>query len=381
MTHKNNSEQNLTTEAVMRSLSIDGIQIDDSSECYVIAEIGHNHQGSLEKAKEMFRAAKESGVHAVKLQKRDNRSLFTKAMYDKPYENENSFGSTYGAHREALEFGKEEYVELARYAAELGVTMFATAFDFPSVDFLAELDTPAFKIASGDLTNTPLLKHVASVGKPVLISTGGAGMDDVRRAVDAVLPINRQIAILQCTACYPSTAEEMNLRVIDTFRREFPELVIGLSDHYNGISMAVVAYMLGARIIEKHFTMNHTWKGTDHAMSLEPIGMHKMVRDLNRARAGLGDGVKQPRPNEMSAIEKMGKSIVAARDLAAGHVIKAEDLAFKSPGGGLPPYRVDQVIGQKLTTAVAADAPVLMDSLVGTGGNGKPAGSKVVVPA
>ncbi|HNA89351.1 MAG TPA: N-acetylneuraminate synthase family protein, partial [Anaerolineales bacterium] len=144
-----------------RELTITNINISDDSDCFVIAEIGNNHQGDLQKAKEMFKAAKECGVDAVKLQKRDNKSLLTKAAYDKPYENENSFGATYGEHREALEFGKKEYVELKKYAEEIGLVMFATAFDMNSADFLAELDMPLYKIASGDLKNTPLLKHVA----------------------------------------------------------------------------------------------------------------------------------------------------------------------------------------------------------------------------
>jgi len=157
-----------------RFLTIDDTTITDDSDCYLIAEIGHNHQGSLEKCRELFRAAKECGADAVKLQKRDNRSLYTRAMYEKPYDNENSFGPTYGAHREALEFGREEYVELKRYAAELGITFFATAFDVPSADFLAALDMPAYKLASGDLSNLPLLRHVARIGRPVIVSTGGA---------------------------------------------------------------------------------------------------------------------------------------------------------------------------------------------------------------
>ena len=144
-------------------------EIGDDSKCYVIAEIGHNHQGSVEKARELFREAKLAGAHAVKLQKRDNRGLYTRAAYHKPYDNENSFGSTYGEHREFLEFGVNEYLELQSYAAELGVDFFATAFDLASADFLHALDVPAYKVASGDLNSTPLLRHVASFGKPIFV--------------------------------------------------------------------------------------------------------------------------------------------------------------------------------------------------------------------
>ena len=338
-----------------RELTIGPFTVNDESDAFVIAEIGHNHQGSLEQCKKLFLDAKHSGVQAVKLQKRDNRTLYTAAMYAKPYENENSYGATYGEHREFLEFGREQYQELVRYARELDLLFFSTAFDLPSADFLEALDMPLYKIASGDLRNTPLLKHVASFGKPMILSAGAATMEDVDRAVNAVLPLNRRLAVLQCTATYPTVAEDLNLRVITTLRERYPDLVIGLSDHYNGIAMGPVAYVLGARIFEKHFTFNHTAKGTDHALSLEPPGMHKFVRDLQRTRLALGDGVKVILKAEEPAVAKMGKKLVAARDLPAGHVLTAADVAIKSPGDGLPPYHWDGVIGKKLTRAVKSD--------------------------
>ena len=162
-------------------------EIGDSTQCYVIAEIGHNHQGSLDRARELFKEAKLAGAHAVKLQKRHNRGLYTRAAYNKPYDNENSFGATYGEHREFLEFEREEYTALQAYAKELGVDFFATAFDLQSADFLQSLDVPAFKIASGDLKTIPLLQHVARLGKPMFVSTGGATLEDVRR-METTLP-------------------------------------------------------------------------------------------------------------------------------------------------------------------------------------------------
>jgi N-acetylneuraminate synthase/sialic acid synthase len=189
-----------------REIVIDGRRIADDTDCYVIAEIGHNHQGELDKARQLFQRAKECGVDAVKLQKRDNRSLYTAEMYHRPYDHENSFGRTYGEHREFLEFGRDEYLALRRHARALGLTFFATAFDIASADFLAELDMPAYKVASGDLGNLPLLRHIAQLQKPVVISTGGASLDDVQRAYAAMTAINPQIAILQCTASYPTEA-------------------------------------------------------------------------------------------------------------------------------------------------------------------------------
>jgi len=339
----------------MRKLIIDGRVIQDNSSCYVIAEIGHNHQGKLELAKEMFKAAKECGADAVKLQKRDNRGLFTAAGYNKPYDNPNSFGATYGEHREALEFGEAEYKELQAYAAELGVTMFATAFDVSSADFLEKLDMPAYKMASGDLKNIPLLTHVAKFQKPMIISTGGGTMEDVNRAYDAIMPINQQLCILQCTAGYPAEFNEMNLAVITTFRERFPGVTVGLSSHDNGIAMALAAYMLGARVIEKHFTLNHTMKGTDQAFSLEPIGFRKMVRDIERVKVAIGNGVKQVYESEKAPIIKMGKKLVAARDLPAGYAIQREDIAVKSPGDGLQPYEIDKIIGRLTRQALKED--------------------------
>src|SRR6266480_6415390 len=304
-----------------RRLTIDGREIRDDRPCYVIAEVGHNHQGEIETAKRLIDAAKECGADAVKLQKRANRSLYTREFYEQPYDNEFSFGRTYGEHREALELSPDDYRELQAHAREVGITFFAAAFDFESADLLAELDAPAFKFASGDIRNTPLLRHVAAFGKPMLLSTGGAEMADVDRAVEAILPLNDQLCVLQCTAAYPADTGDLNLNVITTLRERFPGLVIGLSDHQNGIAMAVVAYMLGARVVEKHFTLNHAAKGTDHAFSLMPEGMRKLVRDLQRVPGALGDGVKQPLEIEEAPIRKMGKKLVAGRELDEGHVL------------------------------------------------------------
>lgn len=338
-----------------QSLVIGKHVINDDSDCYVIAEIGHNHQGSVEKCKELFVAAKNSGAHAVKLQKRDNRTLFTKEAYDRPYDNPNSFGATYGEHREFLEFGLTEFKELQQFAHELGVDFFSTAFDIPSADFLDRLDVPAIKFASGDIKSIPLLRHAARFGRPMIISTGGATLDDIRRAYDAIMPLNRQLCIMQCTGGYPPAWEELNLMVIDTLRKEFPDVVIGFSSHDSGIAMAVAGYMLGARVIEKHFTLNRASKGTDHAFSLEPQGLTKMVRDLRRLKLALGDGRKIMYPSEKAPITKMGKSLVAQRDLPKGHVLTEADIAMKAPGGGIPPYELDSLVGMTLVDAVRED--------------------------
>ena len=347
----------------MRELTIDGRRIADDTDCYVIAEIGHNHQGSVEKCKALFDAAVDAGASAVKLQKRDNVALFTREAFNRPYDNENSFGATYGEHREALEFGKDEYVTLRDYAAQLGVTFFATAFDFPSVDFLADVGVPAIKIASGDLKSTDLIAYAAQVGVPLVISTGAATMADVRRAHEVVASANAQAAFLQCTAAYPPEYEELDLRVIQTYRDAFPDTVIGYSGHDSGIAMALLAYALGARVVEKHFTLNRAMKGTDHAFSLEPVGLRKLVRDLSRARVAMGSAEKQLHATERTPGIKMGKKLVAARPLAAGSLLAASDVVAKSPGDGLFPYQLPEIVGRELLVPVGEDEAIHLEML------------------
>ena len=346
-----------------RTLTIDGLQISDETPTYVIAEIGHNHGGDLDQAMHLFDEARRAGAHAVKLQKRDNRAVYTRDYFDRPYDNENSFGATYGEHREALEFGREEYEALIEYAQRIGVTFFATAFDMPSADFLAELDMPAYKIASADLRNIPLLRHVASFGKPIVLSTGASSLADVERAHAAAAEINPDIALLQCTAGYPAAWDELDLGVIQTFRAMFPSTVIGLSSHDNGIAMAVAAHALGARVIEKHFTLDRVLKGTDHRFSLEPQGLRKMCRDLSRLHVAMGDGTKKIYESEAAPAVKMAKKLVAARDLPAGHVLEPDDVAMKSPGDGLAPYEFERVIGRRLTRPLIEDEALRFEVL------------------
>lgn len=301
----------------MREITIAGHRIADDTDAWTIAELGHNHGGSLNTCKQMISAAAEAGADAVKLQKRDNRTLYTQEAYDRPYDSENSFGRTYGEHREALEFDLAQYRKLRVEAIACDVAFMATAFDQRSADLLATLDPfpihsslglAAFKIASNDVINLPLLKHVAMFGKPMIVSTGAASQQDVDRAINTIWPINQRLAILQCTAIYPVRVEHLNLNVITTYRERYPELVIGLSSHYSGISDAIAAYVLGARIFEKHFSLDRTSKGTDHPFSLEPKGFSKMVSYLRKVRLMMGSKDKQCLDEEMPAIEKMRKS-------------------------------------------------------------------------
>jgi sialic acid synthase len=330
---------------------------------FVIAEIGHNHQGNLDTCKAMFLAAKEAGAHAVKLQKRNNKTLYTKALYNESYNSENSYAPIYGEHREVLEFNREQYAELIAYAKQIGVIFFATAFDFESLDFLVDLDMPAYKIASGDLLNTPLQARIAKLEKPVLLSTGGGTFKDIKRAVDNILQYNNQLIVFHCTASYPANVEDMNLLVIPELKKLFPDLIIGLSDHENGIDAASVGYMLGARVFEKHFTLNRSWKGTDQSFSLEPEGLRKLIRNLNRIPVLLGSSDKQLLESEKRPLKKMAKTLVAKTDLSAGQILTEADIAIKSPGGGLPPYELDNLIGKVLIKELKEDDHILFENV------------------
>ena len=293
----------------MRELTIAGRRISDDDPCYVISELGHNHGGSIETAVAMIKAAAQCGADSVKLQKRHNATLYSEAMRALPYVNENSFGATYGAHRDALEFNEAQYQRCLSRAAAYGVSCFATAFDEASADFLMRLKVPAIKIASGGLTDGPLLKHVASLGVPIILSTGGGDQHDIYKAANILGAKTNDFALLHCTAAYPTRDfKELNLRCILTLRDRYPETVIGWSGHDSGIAMALIAYAFGARIVEKHFTMNRASKGTDHAWSLEPAGLRKLRRDLDRARDAMGDGIKQFYPSEYGPISKMRRS-------------------------------------------------------------------------
>lgn len=330
---------------------IDGKQIEYP---FVVAEIGHNHGGDLERCKELFKVAKECGVNAVKLQKRDNKTLFTKELYNQPYENENSYGKTYGEHREALEFDFDQYKELQSYAKELGVTFFATAFDFPSVDFLEKLGVPAYKIASGDLLNIPLQRYIAQTGKPIFLSTGGGTLQDIDRAYNTIMPINEQLCIFQCTASYPTEAKDMCMGVIPEFIRRYPKAIIGLSDHYAGKLMSPIAYILGARVFEKHFTLRHTWKGTDQAFSLEPEALGKLVQDLKRVQVCMDDR-KRLLECEIKPLYKMGKKLVFSHEMTVGEILTASDVKIVSPNDGIPPYELDNLLGHKVSCNCRVD--------------------------
>ena len=348
----------------MRSFKISNIEISEDSPAFVIAEIGHNHQGDLDLCKTMFKAAKDSGASAVKLQKRSNKNQFTTNAYNAPYNSENSYGKTYGEHREFLEFNKEQYLILKKHAHELELVFFSTAFDKESVDFLIEIDIAAIKIASGDIINHDLLAYASNTGIPLIVSTGASTIEDINHAVKILKQGKSQFALLQCTSGYPAKYNEINLRVINTMMLEYPDIIIGLSSHENGISIPVAGYALGARIIEKHFTIDRTLKGTDQAFSLSSSGMTKMCRDLNRLYLAMGDGDKKIYESEIEPMKKQRKSIVANKYLKAGTILKREDLDLKCPNIGIQANNLKEIIGKKLKKDYELDAYIKTEDLI-----------------
>lgn len=337
----------------MRELLINGVRIADDEPCFVIAELGNNHGGSVTTAAALIKQAAAAGASAVKLQKRTIEACYTPQLLASPYANEHSYGATYGEHRRALEFDWQAYVSCRAVAKGCGLTFFATAFDEEAADFLMQIGVPGFKIASGDLTNTPLLKHCAKYGLPVIVSTGGGSIADIDRAMEALGSCPR--ALLHCTASYPLDAEQAHLRVIPALRQRYPETVIGWSSHSPGIALSLVAYAFGARIIEQHVTLSRAAKGTDHGFSLEPKGLQTLVDDLAKVRAAQGLGEKVRLACEAAPLRKMAKSLVGARDLPVGHRLTAADLARKSPADGMPPYLIESLVGFPLAKPLAQD--------------------------
>ena len=337
----------------MRAFRIGQHTIDDTSGPFVVAEIGNNHGGSVERACQLIQVAKDAGADAVKFQTRTLSEIYTSQLLGSPYDHDHSYGDTYGRHRQAIEFTVDQFAVCQRYATERGLLWFSTAFDEASADRLMSLGVPALKMASGDLTNIPLLRYCAGLGVPIIVSTGWANLDDIDRAVGALKGC--QYALLHCTAAYPPEPKDVHLRVIPMLRERYPETVIGWSTHDPGVSLSLVAYALGASIIEKHITLNRAMKGTDQAFSLEPKGLATLVEDLHKVRCALGRPEKDKWPAEVKPMLKMAKSLVGAKDLPAGHVLRPGDLARKSPAGGFPPYLEASVLGFPLARPLLVD--------------------------
>ena len=347
----------------MTELQLGNKNVGDGHPAFIIAEIGINHQGDVSIAKNLIQKAKECGADAVKLQKRSISRILTKSGLEMAYDNRNSFGKTYGEHKIALELSEADYHELNTYCKKMDIIFCASGWDEESIDFLDEMGIPFFKMASADLTNFPLLVHTAKKNKPMILSTGMADMKMVQAAYSQVNQINNQIAILQCTSTYPSAFSEVHLNVLQTFMKEFPDTVIGYSGHEQGIAISPVAVALGAKIIERHFTLDRTMKGGDHAASLEPQGFAKMVRDIRHIEEAMGSTEKKIQESEAPVFRKLAKSIVSAVDINSGDSITADMLTTKGPGTGISPMRLNDLIGKISKIGIPADQVIMEEDI------------------
>lgn len=321
---------------------------------YIIAEIGQNHNGEVKLAKKLIDMASDCGANAVKFQKRDIASELTKAAYEKPYDNPNSFGETYGEHREFLELDEAQHLELKEYAEAKGITYFCTPCDIPSVEMLERIDCPFYKVASRDLTNIPLLERLGKTGKPVIISTGMASIEDIEAAIKALNYGKDKLMILQCTSQYPCALENVNLKAMDTLRERYG-LITGFSDHTSGVVVSTAASVMGAAIIEKHITLDRTMKGTDQPGSLERSGLAKLVDYIRATEIATGDGVKDVNPATQAAKEKLARSVTSKVDIKKGTVLADEHLCLKSPGTGIKWNDRELIVGKKAVTDIASD--------------------------
>lgn len=274
--------------------------VGDGYPCFIIAEIGINHNGSVDYAKKMIDIAITTGCDAVKFQKRTVDVVYTKEELAK--ERKSVFGNTNGDLKRGLEFGYDEYKEIDEYCKEKGIIWFASCWDEGSVDFMEKFDIPCYKIASASLTDDNLLKYTKSKDKPILLSTGMSTMEEIHHAVSILGEDN--LIIYHCTSTYPSNSDEMNLRVIETFKKEF-NCPIGYSGHERGVTPSVLAVALGANSVERHITLDRTNWGSDQAASLEMAGLYHMVRDIRQTPTLLGDGKKVVYPRELPIIEKL----------------------------------------------------------------------------
>jgi len=328
-------------------IEIAGHKIGAGNPAFIIAEAGVNHNGDLKIAHELVDVAAEAGADAVKFQTFIAEKSITSDAIKADYQRI-STGNEESQLEMArkLELSFDDFRTLKRYCDERGIVFLSTPFDLESVDFLHSLRVPALKIASGDLTNHPLLRHVASKGVPVIISTGMSDMEEVKEATEVVRSGgNDRIVLLQCVTNYPADPADVNLRAMQTMAEAF-NVPVGYSDHTLGIEVAIGAVALGACVIEKHFTLDRNLAGPDHRASLEPRELEALVHAVRRVEAALGDGIKMPAASEASNAAVARRSLVAACDIKAGTVITPELTACKRPGTGLPPKMLDRVLGK-----------------------------------
>lgn len=330
-----------------------GRRIGAGEPCFIVAEIGQNHNGCSDLARRLIDGV-AGHADAVKFCKRHIASDLTREAYERPYTGPNSFGATYGQHREALELAIEQYAELKTYAEQRGLVFFATACDGRSVEELEGIGVELYKVASRDLTNLPLIEHLAGTGKPLILSCGMDALAEIAEAVDVVRQHHERLVLLQCTSAYPTAYQDVNLRVMSQLRERFGVLV-GLSDHTPGGTTAVVSAALGAVVVEKHVTLDRSLRGTDHAASLEVDEFAAMAREIRNMELALGDGVKRVPSSVTAARDKLSRVLVSAVPLRRGQRVTEAMVCLKSGGPGLAWRQRSRIVGRMALSDIPAD--------------------------
>ena len=315
----------------------------------IIAEAGVNHNGSLELAKRLIDAAADARVDYVKFQTFKAENLVTKSAKQAEYQKKNIGDGDDSQYQmlKNLELGQADHEVLIEYCKQKGVRFFSTAFDLESIDYLASLNLPLWKIPSGEITNYPYLREIARQGQTVILSTGMCDMTDIKNALDILIKFGltkEQIIILHCNTEYPTPFEDVNLRAMLTIKEAFG-IKVGYSDHTRGIEVPIAAVALGAEVIEKHFTLDRNLPGPDHKASLEPDELKAVVRAIRNIEQAMGDGEKKVTVSEGKNIAIARRSIFAAHPIKKGEILSEENLTVKRPGTGISPMRWDEIVG------------------------------------
>ncbi|MBA4357185.1 MAG: N-acylneuraminate-9-phosphate synthase [Desulfovibrio sp.] len=339
-----------------------GQRIGQGQPCFIVAEVGNNHQGDMGHARRMIEEAAKAGVQAVKFQKRHMESLLTRVGREAPYCGPNSFGPTYGAHRLALELDVAQMAELKALTESLGLVFFASAWDEVSLDEMLGLDVELLKVCSADLVNVPLLRRVAATRLPVILSTGMSSLEDIDAAVSLVRSQHDELVLLHCNSTYPCIEAQIGLPVMDTLRERY-KLPVGYSGHERGLAPSVAAVALGACVVERHVTLDKNQVGTDHKVSLEPAELATLVRMIREVEDSMILKGKKVFPEELAAAKKLRKCMVFSRDLPAGHVLAPADLTTRSPLDGISPVHWDEVLGAVLMRPVKHEEPLQWETL------------------
>ena len=345
----------------MKNIKIEGVDIGKEYPCYIIAEIGVNHNGKLSLAKKLIDASIESGVNAVKFQKRDLKSLYRKESLENPNSESQGFEILL-AELQEVELTKNDYLEIIDYCKKKKITFLCTPWDMPSVDFLEELDIVAYKISSGDMTNFPLIKYVSKTRKPMIISTGMSKIEEIEKMVSFVKEQNIPFVILHANSTYPSPIESLDLNLIPEFRKKF-DLLVGFSGHEIGIIGSITAANMGAVIIERHITLDKTMKGLDHSSSLEPNEFKEMVSLIRLSEKAKGKPIKKMTRAEVLQREVVSKSIVCVLDICKGEIFSDKNIEAKGPEKGLSAQYFFDIIGKKSPRDIKCGEYVLEEDM------------------